>query len=395
MLGSGFIARFYADSLIGHRRLDVLHAVYSRDIAKAKTFANDYKLPVYSDSMEEVVNNPGVDVVVISLPNDLHLAAVEACAKAGKHVLCTKPLGRTAHEAKQMLDMVEQAGVMGGYLEDLCYTPKFNKSLASVKAGALGRILWAKSREAHPGPHSNWFWDKAQSGGGCIVDLGCHCIEIARSYIGKDVRPVEVMCWAATQVHPIDAEDNAIGMVKYANGAIGQFEVSWCFRGGMDLRDEVMGTEGTIWINNFLRTGFDMFSTGKGGGYVAEKAESSQGWLFPVGDEVNELGYNHMFTDMFEAIEQNRPPAETFYDGYIVNAIIDAAYASAKSGAWEPVKIDDWRGSTNTKIATDFASFDEQYYLIKEEILPHGERKLILKDKTTGEVIVRDNPPAP
>jgi predicted dehydrogenase len=390
MLGSGFIARFYADSLIGHRRLDVLHAVYSRDIAKAKTFANDYKLAVYSDSMEEVVNNPGVDVVVISLPNDLHLAAVEACAKAGKHVLCTKPLGRTAHEAKQMLDMVEQAGVMGGYLEDLCYTPKFNKSLASVKAGALGRILWAKSREAHPGPHSNWFWDKEQSGGGCIVDLGCHCIEIARSYIGKDVRPVEVMCWAATQVHPIDAEDNAIGMVKYANGAIGQFEVSWCFRGGMDLRDEVMGTEGTIWINNFLRTGFDMFSTGKGGGYVAEKAESSQGWLFPVGDEVNELGYNHMFTDMFEAIEQNRPPAETFYDGYIVNAIIDAAYASAKSGIWEPVNIADWRGSTNTKIATDFASFNEQYYLIKEEILPHGERKLILKDKTTGEVVVRD-----
>jgi predicted dehydrogenase len=392
MLGSGFIARFYADSLIGHRRLDTLHAVYSRNLDKAKQFAADYKLPVYSADMQEVINHPQVDVVVISLPNDLHLAAVEACAKAGKHVLCTKPLGRTAAEAKQMLDMVEQAGVMGGYLEDLCYTPKFNKSLASVKAGALGRILWAKSREAHPGPHSNWFWNKEQSGGGAIVDLGCHCIEIARSYIGKDVRPVEVMCWAATQVHPIDAEDNAIGMVKYANGAIGQFEVSWCFRGGMDLRDEVMGTEGTIWINNFLRTGFDMFSTGKGGGYVAEKAESSSGWLFPVGDEVNELGYNHMFTDMFEAIEQKRDPAETFYDGYVVNAIIDAAYASAKSGIWEPVQIDDWRGSTNTQIAADFASFDEQYYLIKEEILPHGERKLILKDKVSGEVIVRDNP---
>jgi predicted dehydrogenase len=390
MLGSGFIARFYADSLIGHRRLDTLHAVYSRDVAKAKQFAADYKLPVYSDSMHEVVNHPEVDVVVISLPNDLHLAAVEACAKAGKHVLCTKPLGRTAAEAKQMLDMVEQAGVMGGYLEDLCYTPKFNKSLASVKAGALGRVLWAKSREAHPGPHSNWFWNKEQSGGGAIVDLGCHCIEIARSYIGKDIRPVEVMCWAATQVHPIDAEDNAIGMVKYANGAIGQFEVSWCFRGGMDLRDEVMGTVGTIWINNFLRTGFDMFSTGKGGGYVAEKAESSSGWLFPVGDEVNELGYNHMFTDMFEAIEGKREPAETFYDGYVVNAIIDAAYASAKSGIWEPVKIDDWRGSNDTKIATDFASYDEQYYLIKEEILPHGDKKLLLKDKVTGEVIVRD-----
>ncbi|MBD1395493.1 Gfo/Idh/MocA family protein [Mucilaginibacter glaciei] len=390
MLGSGFIARFYADSLVGHRRLDKLHAVYSRDIKKAKQFAQDYNLPVYSDSMYDVVNHPEVDVVVISLPNDLHLAAVQACAKAGKHVLCTKPLGRTAHEAKQMLDAVEAAGVMGGYLEDLCYTPKFNKSLASVKAGALGRVLWAKSREAHPGPHSNWFWDKEQSGGGAIVDLGCHCIEIARSYIGKQVRPVEVMCWAATQVHPIDAEDNAIGMVKYANGAIGQFEVSWCFRGGMDLRDEVMGTEGTIWINNFMRTGFDMFSTGKGGGYVAEKAESSSGWLFPVGDEVNELGYNHMFTDMFEAIDGHREPTETFYDGYVVNAIIDAAYASAKSGAWEKVVIDDWRGSNDTQIASDFAVYNEQYYLIKEEILPHGQKKLLLKDKTTGEVVVRD-----
>ena len=59
-----------------------------------------------------------------------------------------------------------------------------------------------------------------------------------------------------------------------------------------------MGTEGTIWLNNFLRTGFEMFSTGKGG-YVAEKAESSSGWLFPVGDEVHELGYTNMFTDMF------------------------------------------------------------------------------------------------
>ena len=64
------------------------------------------------------------------------------------------------------------------------------------------------------------------------------------------------MCWAATQVKPIEAEDHAIALVKYENGAIGQFEVSWVFRGGMDLRDEVMGTEGTIWINNFLRTGF-------------------------------------------------------------------------------------------------------------------------------------------
>jgi predicted dehydrogenase len=70
-----------------------------------------------------------------------------------------------------MLDMVEQAGVMGGYLEDLCYTPKFTKVACQCKGGCLGRILWAKSREAHPGPHSNWFWNKEQSGGGALSTL--------------------------------------------------------------------------------------------------------------------------------------------------------------------------------------------------------------------------------
>jgi predicted dehydrogenase len=254
----------------------------------------------------------------------------------------------------------------------------------------LGRILWAKSRETHPGPHSDWFWDIEQAGGGCILDLGCHCVEIARSYIGKDIRPVEVMCWADTQVKPIDAEDHAIGLVKYENGAIGQFEVSWTFRGGLDLRDEVMGTEGTIWTNSFLRTGFEMFTTGKGADYVAEKAESNSGWLFPVGDELNELGYNHMFMDMFNAIESKSQPKETFYDGYVVNSILDAAYRSAKSKQWEPVKLEIWRGRTGVTKDAHLQSYDEDHYLIKEEVTHYGAKKLILKNKKTGKILERE-----
>ena len=82
------------------------------------------------------------------------------------------------------------------------------------------------------------------------------------------------MCTTDTLVHPIDDEDNAIALIRFESGAIGQFEVSWTFRGGMDLRDEVAGTHGTIWLNHFLRTGFEMFTAGGGGGYVAEKAET-------------------------------------------------------------------------------------------------------------------------
>jgi predicted dehydrogenase len=386
MLGSGFIGRFYADSLQGQRSKDKIVSIYARKEENAKKFAEDYGCNYYTSNMEEAIAHPEVDVVCIALPNNVHEEAVMLCCKHKKAVVTTKPLGRTGAEALRMLKAVEEAGIFNGYLEDLVYSPKFIKAYESVKNGALGRILWAKSREAHPGPHSDWFWNIELAGGGCILDLGCHCIEIARTFIGKDIKPVEVMCWMDTQVKPIDAEDHAIGLVKYETGAIGQFEVSWTFRGGMDLRDEVMGSEGTIWINNFLRTGMDMFTTGKGADYVAEKAESNTGWLFPVGDEINDLGYNHMFTDMFNSMEKGTEPRETFYDGYVVNAIIDAAYKSAKTKLWEPVKLEVWRGKEGITKDNHLTEYDADNYLIKEEITHYGAKKLILKNKKTGTI---------
>jgi predicted dehydrogenase len=386
MLGSGFIARFYANSILGQRSRDSIVSVYSRRAESAQQFAKDYHCRHWTTEMEAAIAHPGVDLVCISLPNNLHEIAVLLCCKHKKAVMTTKPLGRNAVEARRMLEAVEDAGIYNAYLEDLVYTPKFIKAYESVKNGALGRILWAKSRETHPGPHSEWFWDMEQAGGGCILDLGCHCVELARTFIGKDIRPVEVMCWADTQVKPIEAEDHAIGLVKYENGAIGQFEVSWTFRGGMDLRDEVMGTEGTIWLNNFLRTGFEMFTTGKGADYVAEKAESNSGWLFPVGDEINDLGYNHMFTDVFNSLEQGKTPRETFYDGYVVNSILDAAYRSAKTKLWQPVTLDIWRGRIGVSKDSHLTEYDAENYLVKEEMTHYGAKKVILKNKTSGKI---------
>jgi predicted dehydrogenase len=215
--------------------------------------------------------------------------------------------------------------------------------------------------------------------------MGCHCIEIARSFIGKDSRPLEVTCWADTQVHPVGVEDHAVGLVRYDSGAIGQFEVSWTFRGGMDLRDEVSGTEGTVWLNHWLRTGFELFTNVGQGGYVAEKAEGDTGWLFPVGDEVGALGYVAMFMDMFNSMDAGKPPMETFYDGYIVNAIIDASYKAVETKKWEPVEIQKWRGSGPAGSSkTAFKDYDSEHYLIKEERMPNGNLKVILKNKKNG-----------
>jgi predicted dehydrogenase len=383
LLGTGLIGDFYTATLHGQRGRDRVQVVYSRSAERGKAFKERWDIEESTTDLQAAIEHPDTDVVIVALPNFLHEEAVTAVAKAGKAVLCTKPLGRNADEAARMLRAVEAGGVFGGYLEDLCYTPKTLKALGSVKAGAIGDVTWVRSRETHPGPHSAWFWDGRLTGGGAIIDLGCHCIEIIRNFVGKDNRPVEVLCHTDTLVHPIADEDNAIALIRFESGAMGQFEVSWTFRGGMDLRDEVAGTHGTIWMNHFLRTGFEMFTAGGGSGYVAEKAETSAGWLFPVGDEVSELGYVDMFTDMFAAIEGGRSPMETLYDGYVVNSVMDACYRSAKSRAWEPVTLD-WRGGSTARIASTPETYDGQV-VIKREILPDGRHKLILKDPASGD----------
>ena len=386
MLGTGFIADFYTLTLHNQRGPEQVHMVYSRSEERAKGFQDKWGVPNGSTSLKKAINSSETDTVIIGLPNNRHEEAVIAAAEAGKAVLCTKPLGRNAEEAKRMLDAVEKAGVFNGYLEDLVYPPKTLKAIQSVKNGALGKILWVRSRETHPGPHSDWFWDIEQAGGGAIVDMGCHCVEIIRNFVGKGIRPIEAMCWADTLVHPIDAEDHGIGLIRFENGAMGQFEVSWAFRGGMDLRDEISGSEGTIWLNHWLRTGYEMFTSVGQGGYVAEKAEGDTGWLFPVGDEAAELGYTDMFNEMFNCLDNNTTPMETFYDGYVVNAMIDACYKSAKSKQWEPIQLEVWRGEESVEHIRSITEVDGKV-LLKTEVMPDGKTKQILKDPETGRII--------
>jgi hypothetical protein len=129
-----------------------------------------------------------------------------------------------------------------------------------------------------------------------------------------------------------------------------------------------------------------MFTSGQGADYVAEKAETNKGWLFPVGDELNELGYNHMFMDMFNSLEQGIAPRESFYDGYVVNCVLDAAYRSVKTKQWEPVKLDIWRGRTGVTKDSHLTEYDADNYLVKEEITHYGAKKLILKNKKSGRI---------
>ena len=116
MLGTGLIGTFYTMTLHGQRSRDRVAVAYSRTEARASAFAAEWGVPHAVTDMAAAVRHPDTEVVVVALPNNLHLEAVRLAAEAGKAVFCTKPLGRTAKEAKEMLNIVERAGVFHGYL---------------------------------------------------------------------------------------------------------------------------------------------------------------------------------------------------------------------------------------------------------------------------------------
>ena len=167
MLGTGLIGDFYTHTLHGQRGRDRVRVVYSRSAERGDAFRQRWDIPEATTDLRAAIEHPDTDVVVVGIPNHLHEEAVSLVARAGKAVLCTKPLGRNAEEAQRMLAAVESAGVFAGYLEDLCYTPKTLKAIRSVQDGAIGAVTWVRSRETHPGPHSAWFWDGRLTGWRC------------------------------------------------------------------------------------------------------------------------------------------------------------------------------------------------------------------------------------
>ncbi|MFN3485784.1 MAG: Gfo/Idh/MocA family protein, partial [Planctomycetota bacterium] len=150
----------------------------------------------------------------------------------------------------------------------------------------MGRVLWVRSRESHGGPHSPHFWDVSRTGGGAMNDLACHCIELARYAFGKEDRIVEVLAWGDRLVHhkKTRGEDNALLVLKFSSGGIGHCELSWTTKGGLDLRNEIHGSEGSIFTDVTRSTPLTAF-TSRPAGYVIEKAEIDFGWTRPLPEE--------------------------------------------------------------------------------------------------------------
>src|SRR5438046_6817919 len=139
-------------------------------------------------------------MISITAPNRLHAQITIDGAKAGKHVVCEKPLCLTLEEADAMIDACRTAGVLLLYAEELFFAPKYVKAKQLADEGAFGRVHLVKQGEKHSGPHSEWFWDVDQSGGGAVMDLGCHGIAFCWWFLGKP-KVKSVYSHMATQAH--------------------------------------------------------------------------------------------------------------------------------------------------------------------------------------------------
>jgi predicted dehydrogenase len=338
MLGSGFVADFYLQGLANVNGQQVA-VNYSRSKERGALFAKKWRIPESSGNLDAVVARNDIDLYIIALPNELHLPVSLKLSKARRNQACTKPLARNGREARAMFDAAKASGALHGYAETEVFAPACVKARDMIEAGGLGRVLWVRSRESHGGPHSPHFWDIRNTGGGAMADLGCHTIEMARYAFGKEDKIVELMAWGANLVHrkKTKGEDNALLVLKFSSGGIAHCELSWTTKGGLDLRNEIHGTEGSVFTDVTRSTPISAFTT-KPSGYVIEKADLDFGWTKPLPEEALTYGYHGEMRHFVECARDERMPRETYLDGWIVNTILDAGYTSMKAKKWVRVK---------------------------------------------------------
>src|SRR4051812_27375185 len=334
ILGAGFIADIHMESY--HRFVPEAEVVgiYSRDAQRGQAFAAKHHIPKHFGIIEQAISESNCDVVDVCLPNFLHHKAVMAAAAAGKHVIIEKPLALTLEEGREMIAACSKAKRKLMYAEELCFAPKYERVRLLVNEGAFGRIYMLKQSEKHSGPHSDWFYDVNQSGGGVPMGIGWPGLAWFTLVVGGNPwgrRPYTTVKTFLPK-GPTKGEDISVTIVEFENGILGVCENSWARHGGMDDRVEVYGTGGLIYADLFQGNAALTYSE-KGYGYAMEKAGSTQGWTFTIFEEAFNQGYPQELKHFIQCVRENKKPLVTGEDGRAVLEMMYAAYKSAGSGA--------------------------------------------------------------
>lgn len=385
-VGSGFIARFHLQSFQGVRNAQiagVFSPTWSHREALAR-LADELGLgPCRTfDSVGEMVSAGEIDAIWILGTNDTRLDTMRAIHQAvkeggdGHHgtrslrsVACEKPLARNLKEAREMLDLARDAGLNHGYLENMLFSTGIQRGKDIIWRRGVpnaGRPYLARAAEEHSGPHAPWFWMGEKQGGGVLLDMMCHSVEVARFLLTppdqkrQSLRPVNAngvvanLKWTRPEYvlrlkremgpevdydeRPSEDFARAVITLEDEQGQRAMIEctTSWAYVGpGLRTSIELLGPEYAMEYNT-LNSGLKVFLsrqvTGGAGEDLVEKQNAEQGLMPVIEDEAAVYGYTLENRHMVERFRRDERPIETFEDGVAVMEILMALYHSAELG---------------------------------------------------------------
>jgi predicted dehydrogenase len=370
LVGYGFMGRAHSNAFRKAGNFfdlpyqPVLKAVCGRDPAKVKAFAAQWGYESHETDWRKLVERADIDLVDIACPNDMHQVIATAAAKAGKMVLCEKPLARSGWEAEQMARAVERAGVPNMVWYNYRRVPAVTLAKQLIDEGRLGRIFhyrakflqdWTISKELPQGGAGLWRLDAKVAGSGVTGDLLAHCIDTALWQNGG-IEKVSAMTETfikqrkhnlTGKVEPVGIDDACAFLARFRNGSLGTFESTRYARGHKALYTfEINGENASIaWdLHDLHRLEyFDHRDEGRVRGWrTIHITDSDQPYMKHWWVPGLQIGYEHSFVhqvaDFLEGVARGKPAGPTFRDALATQFVCDAVLKSAMSGKWATVK---------------------------------------------------------
>jgi predicted dehydrogenase len=333
ILGTGNIARQFAEGVTGAKRSEVV-AVGSRSREAADAFARSRDVRQAYATYDAVLDDESVEAVYVSLPNSMHCEWTIKALEAGKHVLCEKPLGMTVADAEEMIAVSREAGVMLGTA--FCY--RFNTqhlaALEMIEDGKLGTLTYGRAQLScwYPPIESAWRQDPATGGGGSLIDMGGHLIDLLEMFFGE---LEAVSCFINNTVHAYESEDSATAMLRFTSGALATVDAFFCIPDNACKNVlEVYGSRGSI-----ISTGtigqepageMTAYLEESDGAYEATQAREGVSGEAIAPEPVNT--YMGEVAELSAAVLEGREPTNNAQLGLQSQKVLSACYESARTG---------------------------------------------------------------
>jgi predicted dehydrogenase len=369
MVGYGFMGRTHTNAFLRVSNFfdvpyqPVLKTICARNAERARAFASKWGYESVETDWRRMVESPEIDLIDIASPNDTHAEIAIAAAKAGKMVMCEKPLGRSARESEAMVKAVDEAGAANMVWYNYRRVPAVTLAKQLIDEGRLGRIFhyrakflqdWTISSELPQGGEGLWRLDANVAGSGVTGDLLAHCIDTAM-WLNGEIDEVSAMTETfiksrkhnlTGKVEPVRIDDASAFLARFRNGSLATFEATRYARGHKALYTfEINGEHASIFwdLHDLHRLEyFDHRDEGRVRGWrsihITDREHPYMGnWWVPG----LQIGYEHTFihqaADFLTAVGQGKEPSPTFREALKTDYVTDAVLRSASEKTWVKV----------------------------------------------------------